>query len=129
MGQSVSGVTMKVRVSFLLLCLSYGIALAAQEAKPRIAIKTFENPVAYQNSTIGNALTEILTTELGKTGKYRIVERDAVAELMMKSVSEAPRGAKTRCLPKKPDSRSQTSSCWEKSPTSGSRKRVFASKL
>jgi curli biogenesis system outer membrane secretion channel CsgG len=74
---------MKIRVCFLLLlCLSYGIALAAQDTKPRIAIKTFENPVAYQNSTIGNALTEILTTELGKTGKYRLVEREAVAELM-----------------------------------------------
>ncbi len=73
---------MKIRVSFLLLCLCYGIALTGQDVKQRIAIKTFENPVAYQNSTIGNALTEILTTELGKTGKYRIVEREAVAELM-----------------------------------------------
>jgi curli biogenesis system outer membrane secretion channel CsgG len=73
---------MKIRVSFLFVCLCYGITLTAQDAKQRIAIKTFENPVAYQNSTIGNALTEILTTELGKTGKYRIVEREAVAELM-----------------------------------------------
>ncbi len=73
---------MKIRLSFLLLCLSYGIGAGAQDTKPRIAIKTFENPVAYHNSTIGNALTEILTTELGKTGKYRLVEREAVAELM-----------------------------------------------
>ncbi len=53
-----------------------------QTAKPRVAIKTFENPANYQNSTIGNALTEILTTELAKTGKYTLIERQAADELL-----------------------------------------------
>jgi curli biogenesis system outer membrane secretion channel CsgG len=58
-------------------------AAPAQEAiKPRIAIKTFENPASYYNSTIGNALTEIMVTDLARTGKFAIVERQAVDELL-----------------------------------------------
>lgn len=68
----------KVFALFVLLC---GIG-QSQNARPRIAVKTFENPSNYQNSTIGNALTEIITTELGRTGKYRLVERQAADELL-----------------------------------------------
>ncbi len=58
------------------------VAFGQPSVKPRIAVKTFENPTAYYNSTIGNALTEILVTELAKTGKYALVERQAVDELL-----------------------------------------------
>ncbi len=58
------------------------VALAQQTIKPRIAIKTFENPAAYYNSTIGNALSEILVTELGQIGKYVLLERQAVDEVL-----------------------------------------------
>lgn len=73
---------MKIKVMVLLCAFLQAAWLIAQDQKPRIAIKTFDNPPAYQNSTIGNAVTDILTTEIGKTGKYRLVEREAVAELM-----------------------------------------------
>ncbi len=73
---------MKLRLLLTLGVLVSAVGLGAQDQKPRIAIKTFENPANYQNSTIGNALTEILTTELGRTGKFRLIEREAVAELM-----------------------------------------------
>ncbi len=58
------------------------VAFGQQSVKPRIAVKTFENPTVYSNSTIGNALTEILVTELSKTGKYALIERQAVDELL-----------------------------------------------
>lgn len=51
-------------------------------SKPVIAVKTFENPPNYYNSTVGSGLTDIFITELQKTGKYKIIERAAVKELM-----------------------------------------------
>jgi curli biogenesis system outer membrane secretion channel CsgG len=39
------------------------------------------NPVNYSRSTIGNGLTEILTTELQNTGKFDILERSNIDEL------------------------------------------------
>jgi curli biogenesis system outer membrane secretion channel CsgG len=58
-------------------------ALPSQQAiKPRIAIKTLENPSILLDSTIGNSLTEIMITELQKTGTFSIVERQLVDELL-----------------------------------------------
>jgi curli biogenesis system outer membrane secretion channel CsgG len=62
-----------------ILCL--GLGAAAQQSRPKIAIKTFENPANYSRSTIGNGLTEILTTELQNTGKFNVLERSSVDEL------------------------------------------------
>ncbi len=72
-------------ISFLFL---FSFFLAQDEgntesfSKPVIAVKTFENPPNYYNSTVGNGLTDLFITELQKTGKYRIIERAAVKELM-----------------------------------------------
>lgn len=54
----------------------------SQEKKPILGIKTFENPPNYYNSTIGTGLTDLFVTELHKTGKYTIIERAAVDELV-----------------------------------------------
>jgi curli biogenesis system outer membrane secretion channel CsgG len=56
-------------------------ATLAQSSRPKIAIKTFENPAEYSRSTIGDGLTEILTTELQNTGKFNVLERTHVDEL------------------------------------------------
>ena len=53
----------------------------AQENRPKVAIKTFENPANYSRSTIGNGLTEILTTELENTGKFNVLERTNIDEV------------------------------------------------
>lgn len=59
-----------------------GAAVAAfQDDKLRLAVKTLENPTSDANSTIGNALTDILFTELGRTGRFRLVERAAFEEV------------------------------------------------
>lgn len=59
-----------------------GVLCLAQDFKPRLAIKTFDNPPDFPNGAIGDAITEVLTTELSKASKYRIVERLAVEELL-----------------------------------------------
>ncbi|WP_348263932.1 LPS assembly lipoprotein LptE [Telmatobacter sp. DSM 110680] len=66
--------------SLLLLPVLMFSSLSAQECRPKIAIKTFANPANYTRSTIGNGLTEILTTELQNTGKFNILERSNIDE-------------------------------------------------
>ncbi len=70
-----------------LLLFTFSFILAEEKSskdfsKPVIAVKTFENPPNYYNSTVGNGLTDLFITELQKTGKYRIIERAAVKDLM-----------------------------------------------
>ena len=66
-----------VTVILLWTCAVFG-----QGNRPKIAIKTFENPANYPNSTIGNGLTEILTTELENTGKFDVLERSDINEIL-----------------------------------------------
>ncbi|HXM94193.1 MAG TPA: CsgG/HfaB family protein [Candidatus Dormibacteraeota bacterium] len=68
-------------VWFLVAMLTVQV-LRAQDSKPKVAIKTFENPANFSHSTIGNGLTDILTTELQNTGKFNVMERTNVDELM-----------------------------------------------
>src|ERR1700687_4719106 len=67
-------------VWFLVAMLTVQV-LRAQDSKPKVAIKTFENPANFSHSTIGNGLTDILTTELQNTGKFNVLERTNVDEL------------------------------------------------
>jgi curli biogenesis system outer membrane secretion channel CsgG len=55
--------------------------IAAQQSQTKVAVKTFENPANLSRSTIGNALTDILTTELQNTGKFDVLERANIDEL------------------------------------------------
>lgn len=60
----------------------FAVAQSSTGSKPVLGIKAFENPPNYYNSTVGNGLTDLFTTELQKTGKYSIIERAHVDELM-----------------------------------------------
>ena len=60
-----------------------GIARAqTHEHKPVVGVRTFDNPPNYFNSTIGSGMTDLVTSALMKTGKYRIVERAGIDELI-----------------------------------------------
>jgi curli biogenesis system outer membrane secretion channel CsgG len=69
-------------LALLLAATASGVQAQQQEHKPIIGVTTFENPPNYANSTIGSGLTDLLTTELMKTGRYRLVERDVIDELI-----------------------------------------------
>lgn len=73
----------KMFVASVLLALAVLMAApaTAQEGKPVMAVKTFENPPNYYNSTVGNGLTDMFITELQKTGKYKLIERAQVQQL------------------------------------------------
>jgi len=61
-------------VGVTLLICSLSRPAFSQEEKPRLVVNTFENPSNYGQSTIGNALTDILVTELSKGGSVRIID-------------------------------------------------------
>lgn len=50
--------------------------------KRRIGVVDFENKSGYGQFRIGTAASDILVTELAKTGKFVVVERDKLAKLM-----------------------------------------------
>jgi curli biogenesis system outer membrane secretion channel CsgG len=66
-------ITCLVGILIASLCLPAG--LGGQAPKPRLAVKTFDNPSTSQNTTLGNALTDIFFTELGRTGRFQMVDR------------------------------------------------------
>ncbi|MCD6217557.1 hypothetical protein J7L05_06825 [bacterium] len=45
------------------------------EGRPRISVKTFENPSTYYNSTIGNGITDMLITKLVQSGRFNVIAR------------------------------------------------------
>lgn len=50
--------------------------------KRRIGVVSFENKAPYAQARIGNTATDIMLTELVKSGKFIVVERDKLDKLM-----------------------------------------------
>ncbi|NUO83227.1 hypothetical protein HUU05_24405, partial [candidate division KSB1 bacterium] len=58
----------------------FAVTCFAQEEKPRIAVLDFQSIGC--DSSLGLAASEILRTELGSRGKYRIIERAQLVRVM-----------------------------------------------
>src|ERR1035438_2926517 len=72
----------QIRFTAISLVLIFsGVAAFAQDSRPKVAIKTFANPANFSRSTIGDGLTDMLTTELENTGKFNVLERAQIDEL------------------------------------------------
>lgn len=72
----------QIRYSAISLAFMILAAVAiAQESRPKVAIKTFRNPSNYSRSTIGDGLTDMLTTELQNTGKFDVLDRAHIDEV------------------------------------------------
>src|SRR5205085_6335822 len=50
--------------------------------KRRIGVVSFENKAPYAQARIGNTATDILITELAKSGKFIVVERDRMDKIL-----------------------------------------------
>ena len=64
-----------------LTLILFAAAAIAQDSRPKVAIKTFANPANFSRSTIGDGLTDMLTTELENTGKFNVLERAQIDDL------------------------------------------------
>jgi curli biogenesis system outer membrane secretion channel CsgG len=101
-GDILSFRNLSVAVAAIVLVFGFAGSGAAQEPpKPVIGVRTFENPPHYHNSTIGSGLTDLFITELMKTGRYRVVERDGIDELVSEiELGESDLGEKSTALAK-----------------------------
>jgi len=73
----------KMFVPVILMTLSAGVALG--QAKPRVAVLEFKNKAqgyAWSWYQAGQAAQDMLVTELVKTEKYRVIERERLDALM-----------------------------------------------
>ncbi|MDR1508815.1 MAG: CsgG/HfaB family protein [Synergistaceae bacterium] len=66
------------KIAFLLIALFAGLcACGAADAKPTLAVKTFENKTDEKSfEPPADAITDMMTTELYDAGLFRLVERD-----------------------------------------------------
>ncbi len=60
----------------------FAMALETQGPKKRVAIVDFENKTAYGQEKLGQATSDILTTELVKTKRFIVVEREALDKVL-----------------------------------------------
>lgn len=59
------------------LCLTiFLLCAAAAEAKPRLAVRTFENKAGRGTEAPASAITEMMTTELFNAGIFSLMERE-----------------------------------------------------
>ena len=71
--------------AFSLLILFTAPAVLAQGAKPRVAVLEFKNKAshyAWSWYEAGRGAQDMLVTELVKSGKYRVIEREQLAAIM-----------------------------------------------
>lgn len=64
-------------IPLLCLALAFASSAAGQETTPTVLVETFENPANYNESTIGNALTDMFVTELARAGRFRVLDSSA----------------------------------------------------
>jgi curli biogenesis system outer membrane secretion channel CsgG len=71
--------------AFSLLALLSAPAVLAQSAKPRVAVLEFKNKASHYSWNwydAGRGAQDMLVTELVKSGKYRVIEREQLAAIM-----------------------------------------------
>lgn len=69
---------------FALLAVSAAPALAQQQARPRVAVMSFENNStwSYWGDRLGDAAADELVTQLLKTGDFTVIERAQLAAVL-----------------------------------------------
>ncbi len=82
---------------FAILCGGLVAVTHAQSPRMRVAVRRFDNPSAYPDSTIGDAVTDMFFRELGRTGQFDLVDRsifdDATRQVDFGAPDWAQKGA------------------------------------
>ncbi|MDL1984012.1 MAG: penicillin-binding protein activator LpoB [Deltaproteobacteria bacterium] len=72
----------RLKLAGILSCVMVLMFLATAWAKDRVAIMDFENKFQHGGWRLGQGASDILTTELVKTGKFDVMERDRLAAII-----------------------------------------------
>jgi len=70
-----------IRITLLLVALFLLVASTGW-AKPRVAVMDFENRSPYGGYSLGRGASDILSTELVKTGVFRMMEREQINSIL-----------------------------------------------
>jgi curli biogenesis system outer membrane secretion channel CsgG len=71
-----------MRTFFTIALLTLTLNLSFSQVKKSIAVFSFENKSVTRYANIGNSLAEMITTELVKTMKYKVIERQQLENLL-----------------------------------------------
>ena len=72
----------RLKLTGILSCVMVLMFLTTAWAKDRVAIMDFENKSQHGGWRLGQGASDILTTELVKTGKFNVMERDRLAAII-----------------------------------------------
>lgn len=72
----------RLKLTGILSCLMVLMFLTTVWAKDRVAIMDFENKSQHGGWRLGRGASDMLTTELVKTGKFNVMERDSLAAII-----------------------------------------------
>ena len=72
----------RLKLTGILACVMILMFLTTAWAKDRVAVMDFENKSQYGGWRLGQGASDILTTELVKTGKFNVMERDRLAAII-----------------------------------------------
>lgn len=66
----------------LAFIVGVGVVAHAQGEKPRIAVIEFENQTDWWTNRLGSGVQNMIVTELVKSGKWRVIEREKLNSVM-----------------------------------------------
>ncbi len=66
----------------IFMCIVVLALTATAWAKPRLAVMDFENKSQYGGWRVGHGASDMLSTELVKTGKFSMMERDRISAVL-----------------------------------------------
>ena len=72
----------RLKLTGIFSCVMVLMFLTTAWAKDRVAIMDFENKSQHGGWRLGRGASDILTTELVKTGKFNVMERDRLAAII-----------------------------------------------
>ncbi|MBC2695323.1 MAG: penicillin-binding protein activator LpoB [Desulfobacteraceae bacterium] len=72
----------RLKLTGILLCVMILMFLTTALAKERVAIMDFDNKSQHGGWQLGQGTSDMLTTELVKTGKFNVMERDRLAAII-----------------------------------------------
>ena len=92
-------------ILFVFIAVSFHSVFAGEDKKPqqlkkRVAVFKFEDKTAHvyhwwNGQPVGDGMSDMLTTALVKSGKYRVVERQQIEDVVMKEQALGQSGAIT----------------------------------
>ena len=72
----------RLKLTGILSCVMVLMSLTTAWAKDRVAIMDFENKSQHGGWRLGRGASDMLTTELVKTGKFNVMERERLAAII-----------------------------------------------